>query len=346
MIRFEHFESILFLLAIPLTLLVFWWYQVWKKKALESFANQRFSSILIQDYSRWKQPIKYLLFATSIFFLTLGLSNPQMGTKLEEVKRKGVDLMIAIDLSNSMLAEDIKPNRLQNSKRAISRLLERLRNDRIGLVVFGGEAYTQLPLTTDYGAAKMFLRTIDTDIIPVQGTDIGKAIRLAKKSFDPESPTSKSIIVITDGENHEEEAIEAATEASAESIVVHTIGMGTTKGAPIPLYRGGRNVGYRKDNEGNSVVSSLNENTLIQIAQAGGGQFVRATNSGSGLDLIFDEIERMEQAEFGTKVYSDYEDRFQYFIGIGLFFLLLEILVFERKNRFIAGLNLFGKNEQ
>jgi Ca-activated chloride channel family protein len=345
MIRFEHFGSLLFLVLIPLLLLLFWWFQAWKRSAMRKFASPHFGSLLIQDYSRWKQPIKFLLFATGIFFLVLGLSNPQMGTKLEEVKRNGVDLMICVDLSNSMLAEDIKPNRLQNAKRAISKLLERLRNDRIGLIVFGGEAYTQLPLTTDYGAAKMFLKTIDTDIIPIQGTAIGKAIELAENSFQEESPTSKAIIVITDGENHEDDAAEAAGNAYSRDIVVHTIGMGTPKGAPIPLYHGSKNVGYRKDKDGNSVVSKLNENMLMEIAQAGGGQFVRATNAGTGLDYIFDEIERMEQAEFGTKVYTDYEDRFQYFTAFGLFFLLLELLVFERKNRFIAGLNLFGRNE-
>ncbi len=301
---------------------------------------------IIPLYPQYKLLTKYLLFSLAFLFLVIALANPQIGSKLQEVKREGVDIMIALDLSNSMLAEDFSPNRLEKSKRSISKLVDRLHSDRIGIVVFGGEAYVQLPLTSDYAAAKLFLRTVSTDIIPTQGTAIGEAIELAQKSFDEKSKAGKAIIVITDGENHEGDAVAAASEAASSDTKVFTVGMGSAKGVPIPVYRGGRRVDYRKDREGNSIVTRLNEDMLKEIAEAGSGMYIRATNSGSGLDIIMDELESMEKAEYGTKVFTDYEDRFQYPLAVGLLLLVIEFFVSEKRNRWLMDLKLFeGKSK-
>lgn len=287
--------------------------------------------------------LKFVLYSLAILSLLLGLANLQFGTKMEEVKREGIDLMISLDVSNSMLAEDLSPNRLERAKRAIYQLIEKLHNDRLGIIVFAGDAYVQLPITTDYSSAKLFLETIGTDIVPTQGTSIGSAIDLAMESFDFENGTSKAIIVITDGENHEEDAVENASGASNENVSVHTIGMGSENGAPIPIYQRGAQTGFRTDNQGNTVVSKLNEDMLKQIAVAGNGIYVRATNANAGLSMIMQEIDQMEKKEFGSKTFKDFEDRFQIFLIIALVLLILEYFISNRKSTKLDGFNLFEK---
>lgn len=342
MYRFANIEALWILAFLPVLWLIFALVQRWRNRQLSLFASHEAIKKLSPEKDSSKFVYKFVLFNLALVALIIALANPQIGSKLEEVKRKGVDLVICLDLSNSMMAEDIKPNRLENAKRAIERLLDKIKNDRIGIVVFGGEAYTQLPITTDYAAAKMFLNTVNTDIIPIQGTAIGKAIDMAMRSFDPESKTAKSIIVITDGENHEDDAIEKAQEAAQKGISIHTIGMGSIEGAPIPIYRGGKRTGFRKDRNGNSVVTKINEENLMNIAAAAKGIYVRASSSNTGLDYVFQEIEKMEKAEFGSKMFTDYEDRFYYFTAIAFALLLIESLSLFRKNRFFAKLNLFG----
>ena len=249
--------------------------------------------------------------------------------------------MICLDVSNSMLAEDLSPNRLERSKRAIYQLIEKLHNDRLGIIVFAGQAYVQLPITTDYSSAKLFLETIGTDIVPTQGTSIGSAINLAMESFDFENGTSKSIIVITDGENHEDDAMNAAIEASDKGVIVNTIGMGSEKGGPIPVYKNGAQVDFRKDNTGNTVVTKLNEKMLKEFATAGNGSYVRASNAKGGLDKIMSEIDKMEKKEFGSKSFKDYEDRFQIFLIIALFLIVLENFISNRRSTKLDGVNLF-----
>jgi Ca-activated chloride channel family protein len=296
--------------------------------------------------SDFKLKTKFILFSIALTALIIGIANPQIGSKMEEVKREGVDLMIAIDLSNSMLAEDLQPNRLMRAKQSISKLIDRLQGDRIGLIVFAGEAYVQLPITTDYSAAKLFLSTINTSIVPTQGTAIGKAIELSIKSFDLENDQNKAIIVITDGENHEDDAIEKAKEAEDLGIFVHAIGMGSEDGGPIPIKsRNGRITGYQKDKEGNTVITTLNEDMLKQIAQAGGGSYIRANSTQSGLNALFKEINKMEKKEIGSKVFTDYKDRFQWFIGLAIILLLIETLIKGRKNKWSSKINLFEENE-
>lgn len=340
-----RFEYDIFLWAalgvIPLIILVFVLMQGWKRRKREQFGNPEMIQRLMPQVSRSLPIVKFCFYALAMFFLLIGLANLQLGTKLEDVKREGIDLMLALDVSNSMLAEDLSPNRLERAKRAIYQLIEKLHNDRLGIIVFAGDAYVQLPITTDYSSAKLFLETIGTDIVPTQGTAIGSAIELAMESFDFENGTSKAIIVITDGENHEDDAIGAATSAFENGVSVHTIGMGSEQGGPIPIYKNGSQVGFRTDNSGQTVVTKLNEGMLKQIATAGGGSYVRANNANAGLNIIMKEIDKMEKTEFASKSIKDYEDRFQFFLIVALLLLVIEYFISNRKSSKLDGINLF-----
>jgi Ca-activated chloride channel family protein len=316
-----------------------------KKKAIKKFGDSQLFTRLASDVSKSKPLLKFVLFMIAYSLVVVGLANPQIGTKLEEVKREGVDIIIALDVSNSMKAEDIKPSRLERSKQAISRLIDKLENDRIGVIVFAGNAYVQLPITTDFAAAKLFLGSIDTDIIPTQGTAIGSAIDLARESFVGQDNKHKALIIITDGENHEDDAVEAAKKANEEGIIIHTIGMGSPEGAPIPVYRNGVQVDFMKDHNGTTVITKLDQVGLEKIAAEGKGQFIRASNSDDGLNTILNEITKMDKKSFGTKMFTEYEDRFQYFLGAGLLFLIIEFLVSNRKNRAVQRLDLFGEKK-
>ncbi len=345
MFRFENIHFLYGLMLIPLLVLIAFFMQRWRKKAIASFSDLKLVNDLIPELSKYKPALKTGLLCVAFFFLIIGLANPQNGSKLEEIKREGVDLIIALDVSNSMRAEDLSPNRLENAKLAISRLIDNLHDDRIGVVIFAGQSYVQLPVTTDYAAAKLFLDNISTDMIPTQGTAIGNAIELAINSFDPKSGNNKAIIVITDGENHEDDAIKAAEAAAEKGISVNTIGMGSPDGAPIPLFQNGHQTGFRKDNSGTTVITRLDENSLQQIAAIGRGAYVRANNSQAGLSLIFDQINKMQRKEFGSKIYTDYDDHFQVFIFIALLFFIIELLVAETISKWWVKLDLFGKNK-
>jgi len=340
-----RFENDIYLWAIlgvlPLILIVFLFIQKWKKRKLRQFGNEEIVKRLMPNVSKSLPIVKFVIYSLSIISLLIGLANLQFGTKVEEVKREGIDLMIALDVSNSMLAEDLSPNRLERSKRAIYQLIQKLHNDRLGIIVFAGDAYVQLPITTDYSSAKLFLETIGTDIVPTQGTSIGAAINLAMESFDFENGTSKSIVVITDGENHEDDAKEAATDALSKDVTVHTIGMGSEKGGPIPVYKNGAQIDFRKDNQGNTVVTKLNETMLKEIAAAGNGSYVRANNANGGLNIIMEEIDKMEKKEFGSKSFKDYEDRFQIFLIIALILIIIEYFISNRRTSKLDGVNLF-----
>jgi len=343
MFRFEHSDIFYALLLIPVLIILFVWMLYWKKSAIKRFGEWAIIQKLVPSISRSRLILKFIILMIGYAFLVIGIANPQIGSKLIEGERKGIDIIIALDVSNSMLAEDIKPNRLERAKQAISKLIDKLGNDRIGIIVFAGNAYMQLPITTDYSAAKMFLTTINTRIVPTQGTAIGEAIEMGVESFDDEIH-SRAVIVITDGENHEDDAIEAAKEASEKGIFVYTIGMGLTDGVPIPEYNQyGRQTGYKKDRQGSTIVTKLNESMLQQIASAGKGVYVRANNTRSGLRTVFEEISKLEKTEFESKMFSDYEDRFQYFIAISLILLIIELLIFERKSKWLSKINIFGK---
>ncbi len=312
-----------------------------RKNALAKFGDLKLLENLMPDVSVSRYKWKFFIIILALTSLILGIANPQIGSELKTIKRKGVEVIIALDVSNSMLAEDIKPNRLTRAKRAISKLIDDLNGNNIGMIVFAGEAYVQLPVTSDYASAKMFLNSINTDMVNVQGTAIGSAIELADESFTKNNDKNKALIIITDGENHEDDAIKLAKEANKKGIIISTIGLGSTKGTPIPIIdRFGRK-DYRRDKEGKVVMTKLNEDLLTKIAVSGGGEYIHAGNSNFGLSSIVDNINNMDKQEFDSKVFSDYEDRFQYFIGFALFLMLLELVLLERKNKFTRGINIF-----
>lgn len=333
MYRLENIELLYGLGIIPLLILIYVLNRAWRRRALKKFGEMNILSILMPDVSRAKPIQKFVLFLLAVFFLILGLVNPQVGSKLEEVKREGSDIVICLDVSNSMKAEDFRPNRLEKAKQAIEKLIDKLNNDRIGIVVFAGEAYVQLPITTDYAAAKLFSENIDCDVVPTQGTVISSAIELAENSFGSEEGKNKAIIVISDGESHDDNAIAAARAVSEKGTVVHTIGIGSPEGSPIPVYKNKVQTGFRKDRTGNTVVTKLNESALEEIAAAGGGVYIRASQGEIGLLALQEQIGKMEKKTFDSKMYTDYEDRFQIFIGIALFLLILESALTTRTSK-------------
>jgi Ca-activated chloride channel homolog len=346
MFRIEHPAFLILLLLIPFLVLLYFLITRNRKRALKRFGDLDVISKLMPEVSIVRPAFKFGILMLAFVFLIMAMANPQIGSKVEKVKRSGVDLIIALDVSNSMLAEDIKPNRLERAKQAIMKLIDKLDEDRIGVVVFAGKAYTQLPITSDYGAAKLFVSTVNTSMIPVQGTSIGVAIELAGNSFDlTKAGKNKAIIIITDGENHEDDAIAAAKNQAKKGVIVHTLGMGLPDGAPIPIYEDGKLTGYKKDKEDKTVITKLNETMLQQIAAAGNGIYVRANNTEIGLNVIMKEIDKMEKKDFESKLFSNYQDHFFYFLELALLLLIIELLLFEKKSRILSKVNLFGQNK-
>lgn len=344
MFRFGSPHYLYLLVLIPILIALYIYFRIQRKKAIREFGNPEILEPLMPSASKSRPILKFIVLITALAFLIVGIARPQFGAKLQKIKRKGIELVIALDVSNSMLAEDIQPNRLEKAKRAIAKLTERLSNDKIGLIVFAGDAYTQIPITTDYTSAKLFLSSISPDIVPTQGTAIGSAIDLAMKSFTPESETSKAIIVITDGENHEDDAVEMAKLAAENNIVVHTIGMGLPQGGPIPVANAYGQKDFRRDKEGQVIVTKLDEKMLQEIATAGKGTYTRANNTEVGINSVFDEINKMEKSELESRVYSDYNDQFFYFIAIALALVIIEYCVMENKNKLFRNFKLFNKN--
>ena len=343
---FYHSYYLYGLFIIAAFILLYLLMKRWKKNAYKKYGNISVITQLMPDVSGVMPLLKFIALMLALAFLIIALARPQTGSKLEKGKRKGIELMILLDVSNSMLAEDIKPNRLERAKQAISKLVDRLENDKVGLIVFAGKPYNQLPITTDYAAAKMFLTTVSTDIVPTQGTAIGAAIEMALKSFNFQDKTkNKAIIIISDGENHEDDAVTSAKAAADEGVYIHTIGMGLPEGSPIPIGKSGATTGYKQDADGKTVVTKLDEQMLQEIASAGKGIYVRANNTEVGLNKIFDEIDKMEKKEFEAKIFSDYEDQFQFFIAVALLFMISEVFIFERRSKWFRKLDIFGERK-
>jgi Ca-activated chloride channel family protein len=343
MFRFEHLGYLNLMWLIPVLVLIYIIYFRWKRRAIKKMGDENVISLMMPSRSVWRNHFKFFLNLLTLAAIFIAIANPQMGSQLEKVKRKGIDIVIALDVSNSMLAQDIKPSRIERAKQSINRLIDDLENDRIGLVVFAGKAYTQLPITTDYAAAKLMLSTVSTDLVPVQGTSIGNAIEMAQTQFNVEK-SGKAIIIITDGENHDEEALAKVAEATEQGIRIYTIGLGLAEGAPIPQYKNGVMTGFKKDKSGSTIITRLDETMLQQIAENGKGIYVRASNTQVGLNKIFDEIKRLEQNTYDVKSYSDYEDKFQYFIGIALILIFINYIINERKSRLADKFNIFNPN--
>ena len=328
MIHFAQAQYLFLLLLIPFFFLVFALVLRLRQKRIRRFGDENLVRQLMPSYAKGKAWVRLTLFALGFFFFVIGLSRPQIGAKLKEHETKGAEIMIVLDVSNSMLAEDYSPNRLDRAKLAIARLVDKLRDDRIGLIVFAGNSFVQLPITTDYVSAKMFLNSISTESVPVQGTAIGEAINTAMRSFSAQSEKSRAIIVITDGENHEDDPVAAAGQAAEMGVRVFTIGVGSPEGKPIPM-----DGELLKDKEGNIVVTRLDEGVLKEVANAGKGVYVRAGNSEFGLNPIIDDIRRMEDEKYSSIVFEEYDEQFMYFMAIALFFFVLEMLIGDRRSR-------------
>jgi len=343
-LRFEHPEYLYWLIVIPVLIIIYILIRLRQDRVFKRFADVGMRSYLVPQRSGRRGIFKFVVFLLMIACLILGLANLQSGSKMEEVKREGIDLYIAVDVSNSMNAQDIVPSRLDRSKQAINKLISELKGDRLGVIVFADKAFVQLPITTDYAAAKMFLASVNTNSVASQGTAIGEAITLAMNSF-AEDERNKAIVVISDGEDHENEAaINAAREAAKKGIRIYTIGMGLPEGAPIPEYNQyGRMLGYKKDKQGNTIVTRLDEDMLRRIAETGGGMYVRANNSNVGLEKIYEDISKMDKTEIETQVFTDYEDQFQWFIGAAILLLLVLVFVSSGKKAWESKFNIFER---
>ncbi len=344
--RFENDVFLYGLALIPFFILLFIFVRHRRRELMEEYGETRLIRRLQPDVSRFKPWFRFVLLMITILFIVLGIANPQIGSKMEEVKREGVDVVIALDVSNSMEAEDIKPSRLERAKKSISRLIDKLRNDRIGIVAFAGTSFMQLPLTTDYSAAKLLLSTIDTDMIETQGTALGGAIETALSAFEKDDEKHKVLIIITDGENHEDDALGTAKKAAEQGVVIHTIGMGSAGGAPIPIYKGGNRVGFRKDKYGETILTKLDPGMLQQVAAAGNGRFISADGPDPDLEKLLQDIDKMEKKEYGSKMFTEYEDRFQYPIAAALVFIVFEFVVSDKRNKYLTALNVFAGGNQ
>ncbi|SDB60137.1 Ca-activated chloride channel family protein [Flavobacteriaceae bacterium MAR_2010_188] len=331
------------LLVVPVILLVFLLVQFWKYKTQRKFADLKLLKHLSPNRSNFKSVIKTLLLCIVFVFLTIALVNPKIGTKLETVKREGVDIVFAIDVSKSMLAEDIAPNRLEKAKQLVTQIINNLTSDRVGIIAYAGKAFPQLPITTDYSSAKMILQSMNTDMLSSQGTAINDAIDLAKTYYDDEGQTNRVLIIISDGEDHSEIATTAAEDANKEGIRIFTIGVGTTKGGPIPIKENGRILNYKKDNQGETVLTRLDEATLRAIAEEAQGEYIDGKSTSDVVSGIGDILNNMDKTEFESQQFSEYQDQFQWFIGIAILILFIDIFFLERKTEWLKRLNLFNE---
>ena len=326
MLMFARAHFLWLLLLIPVILLGYALLRRGRRRRVRRFGEEALVDALMPSWSGAKGWWRTVLFCLGFACFAVGLARPMLGAKLVERETKGAEIMICLDVSNSMLAQDYTPDRLSRAKLAISRIVDRLDGDRIGLIIFAGSSFVQLPITTDYVSAKMFLNSIDTESVPVQGTAIGDAILTAAKSFSTQSENSRAIIVITDGENHEDDPVDAAREVAATGIRVYTIGVGSLRGQPIP-----KDGDLMKDKDGNIVVTRLDEETLKKIASVGNGAYVHAGGEEFGLNPILDEIRKLEDERFNNVVFEEYDEQYMYFFAAALLFFVLEMLIGERR---------------
>jgi Ca-activated chloride channel homolog len=339
MFRFENKEILYLLIVVPILVFGYYLYRYNHNKRLKKYGNLSVLKQLMPLRSSFRPALKFYFVLTTIILMVVALARPQFGSKLKEVKREGIEMILALDVSNSMLATDISPNRLERAKQAINSLVNKMKDDKIGLIVFAGDAYTQLPITSDYISAKMFLSNISPNFVSKQGTAIGKAIDLASKSFSQVEEASKVIVIISDGENHEGDAVDAAKAAAEKGITIFTIGMGSTQGSLIPKKNGS---GFVTDRQGNPVTTRMNPEMLNQIALAGDGKYFTATSNNVHLGELYSELRKLEKAEIDIQTYSEYDDQYTYFIAFAILLLIAELLIMERKNKWLSNFNLFS----
>ena len=343
MFQFASPEYLFLLILVPILIGLFIYSDFRRKRNIKKIGNPELLGGLMPNVSEVRPTVKFCLQMLALTLIVVVLAQPQFGSREETMKRHGIEVMIALDISNSMLAEDIKPNRLEKAKQMLSHLVDNLGNDRIGLIVFAGDAFVQLPITVDYVSAKMFMSSINPQIISRQGTAIGTAIDLAIKSFGQPNESGRTIIVITDGENHEDDAIGAAKLAVENGISVNVVGMGTTQGVPIPIPG---TMSFRKDKNDNVVVTKLNEEMCREIAKAGKGIFVRADNTNTALRALTAELDKLAKSEIETKVFTEHNEQFQSFAFFALFLLILDFFVFYRKNKRLSKIKIFDLKEK
>ena len=345
MYQIDAYHFVYLLGILPIFWLVYALVVRWKRKLQSSFGNPALLKELSPNQSRFKPILKLVLISFSISLLILGLMNPKIGTQLETVKREGVDIVFAIDVSKSMLAEDIAPNRIEKSKRLVSAILNQLASDRVGIIAYAAQAIPQLPITTDYGSAKMFLQALNTDMLSSQGTALDNAIDLSGTFFDDDDQTNRVIFLVSDGEDHSDEAANAAARAAELGIKIFTFGVGTENGAPIPLKRNGVTESYKKDFEGEVVITKRNSTVLESIATATNGQYQDGNDTQAVLDFVSEQLKAMDKKEFEAKKFVSYKDRFQPFLIVALIFLIMDLFLFETKTKWIQKLDLFNENE-
>lgn len=330
MFRFEHIEFLWLLALLFPALLLFLYSLNWKKRATKRLGNPELIAQLSPAQSTKILVVKFVLLSLAFVFLVLALANPQIGTRTEKVKRSGIDIMIALDVSKSMLAEDVQPNRLAKAKNFISHFIDALKNDRLGMIVFAGRAYLQMPQTVDYGAAKMYLKTISPEQIPTQGTAIELAVTLAQDALSKSQAKSKALVLISDGEDNEEGGLEAIEEAAKKGIKVYTIAVGSENGGPIPLANGD----FKRDGDGNIVLSKVNTDVMRQYAMAGNGKAYLLNNSNDVIKAVLHDLGKLETKDFEELVYTDFDDQFIYFLLVALAILLADFFLVERKVKF------------
>jgi len=333
------------LLFVPLgMLLLFLWTQLWKKRTKRKFSDLKLLKRLSPDQSLFKSVLKFITLSLGFICLIIALVNPKIGTSLQTVKREGVDIVFAIDVSKSMLAEDIAPSRLEKAKQLTTQIINNLVSDRVGIIAYAAKAAPQLPITTDYSAAKMFLQNINTDMLSSQGTAIDEAIQLSRSYYNDEEQTNRVLVIISDGEDHNNLSLDVAEAAAKEGIKIFTIGVGTEKGGPIPIKRNGIVMSYKKDQNNATVITKLNKKTLSKIASEANGTYVDGKNTSDVVETIGDILNKMDKKEFEAKEFAEFKDQFQWFLGLGLFFLILDVLFLERKTAWLKRLNLFNEN--
>lgn len=334
------------LLAIPVILLLYLILLIWKKRTRKKFANPDLFGQLAPNRSNFKPVLKLVIFLLAIACIVVALVNPKLGTRMETVKREGVDIVFAIDVSKSMEAEDIAPSRMEKAKQLVTQIINKLGSDRIGIIAYAGSAVPQLPITTDYAAAKMFLQSLNTDMISSQGTAIRDAIDLSTTYYDDEQQTNRVLFIISDGEDHEGNVAPISEEAAEKGIRIYTIGVGTEKGGPIPIKRNGVVLNYKKDAQGETVITKLHPETLKGIAASANGEYIPGNVTSQVVEQVQDALQHIEKTEFESKQFAEYKSQYQWFLGLGFALLFLDVFLLERKTAWVARLNLFNEKKR
>ncbi len=345
MYRIEEPIYFYFLAIIPAMIVVFLMVLWWKKHTQSKFSDLNLLQKIAPNSSNFKSALKVGVLLIGIAFLIISLTNPKMGTKLKTVKREGVDVVFALDVSKSMLAEDIAPNRLEKAKQIISKTIDKLGSDRVGIIIYAGNSYPLLPITTDHAAANMFLQNAAPEMVSSQGTAINEALELAKTYYNNDEQTNRFLIIISDGEDHQEETKQMAQNLANEGVKIFTIGIGTEKGGPIPLRINGSMIGYKKDRKGETVITKRTPKVLEGIANAANGKYIDGNITKKPVQIISEIIANAEKNEFETKQFADYKDQFQWFLGFGLLFLVIDVFLFDKKTKWVTNIDLFNEEK-